>query len=37
MSCSISNVLASAGLDNIMRWVPFDINENELRNRLKIK
>ncbi|HPM04076.1 MAG TPA: glutamate mutase L [Candidatus Cloacimonas sp.] len=37
MSYSISNVLASAGLDNIMRWVPFDINEGELRNMIKNK
>ncbi len=37
MSYSISNVLASAGLDNIMRWVPFDIDEGELRNMIKNK
>jgi len=37
MSYSISNVLASAGLPNIMRWVPFDINESELRNMIKNK
>jgi len=37
MSYSISNVLASSGLDNIMRWVPFDINESELRNMIKNK
>ncbi len=37
MSYSISNVLASAGLDNIMRWVPLDIDENELRNMIKNK
>jgi len=37
MSYSISNVLASSGLDNIMRWVPFDINEGELRNMIKNK
>lgn len=37
MSYSISNVMASAGLDNVMRWVPFDINEVELRNRIKNK
>ena len=37
MSYSISNVLASSGLENIMRWVPFDINENELRNMIKNK
>ncbi|HNW24415.1 MAG TPA: glutamate mutase L [Candidatus Cloacimonas sp.] len=37
LSYSISNVLASAGLENIMRWVPFDIDESELRNMIKNK
>lgn len=37
MSYSISNVLAEAGLENILRWVPFDINESDLRNRIKNK
>jgi len=37
MSYSISNVLASAGLDNILRWVPFDIDVKELRNMIKNK
>jgi uncharacterized protein (TIGR01319 family) len=37
MSYSISNVLASAGLENILRWVPFDIDESELRNMIKNK
>lgn len=37
MSYSISNVLASAGLNNILRWVPFDINESGLRNMIKNK
>jgi len=37
MSYSISNVLATAGLDNILRWVPFDINEADLRNMIKNK
>lgn len=37
MSYSISNVLASSGLDNILRWVPFDIDENALRNMIKNK
>lgn len=37
MSYSISNVLAEAGLENILRWVPFDIDESELRNRIKNK
>ncbi len=37
MSYSISNVFAEAGLDNVMRWVPFNIKESELRNRIKNK
>jgi uncharacterized protein (TIGR01319 family) len=37
MSYSISNVLASTGLDNILRWVPFDIDESGLRNMIKNK
>ncbi|MEA3500037.1 MAG: glutamate mutase L [Candidatus Marinimicrobia bacterium] len=34
MSYSISNVLAEATLPNIQRWVPFEIDEVELRNRI---
>jgi uncharacterized protein (TIGR01319 family) len=37
MSYSVSNVLASTGLENVLRWVPFDIDERELRNRIKNK
>ena len=37
MSYSVSNVLAEAGLDPIMRWVPFDIEEADLRDRIKNK
>src|SRR5437867_3308325 len=37
LSYSISNVLAEAGLANIMRWVPFTIEEQILRNRIKNK
>ncbi len=37
MSYSISNVMAEAGLANILRWLPFDIDEQDLRNRLKNK
>ncbi len=37
MSYSISNVLAESGLPNIMRWVPFTIDEQTLRNRIKNK
>ncbi|MFP4058230.1 MAG: glutamate mutase L, partial [Candidatus Brocadiia bacterium] len=37
MSYSVSNVLAEAGLDDILRWVPFDIEEADLRDRIKNK
>jgi uncharacterized protein (TIGR01319 family) len=37
MSYSISNVLAEAGLDNVLRWVPFDMDEDDLSNRIKNK
>jgi hypothetical protein len=37
MSYSVSNVLAEAGLPNIMRWMPFTIDEQTLRNRIKNK
>ncbi len=37
MSYSISNVLAESGLANIMRWVPFRVEEKDLRNRIKNK
>ncbi|MDD2804075.1 MAG: glutamate mutase L [Elusimicrobiales bacterium] len=37
MSYSISNVMAETGLANILRWLPFDIEEQDLRNRLKNK
>ncbi len=37
MSYSISNVLASAGLDNVMRWVPFHVEEADFRNRIRNK
>ncbi|MBN1233963.1 MAG: glutamate mutase L [Candidatus Coatesbacteria bacterium] len=37
MSYSISNVLAEAGLENIMRWVPFNFDESDIRNRIKNK
>ncbi len=34
MSYSVCNVLAEAGLDNVLRWVPFDIDKEELNNRI---
>ena len=37
MSYSISNVCAEATLPNILRWVPLDMDERELRNRVKNK
>ncbi len=37
MSYSISNVLVEAGLENILRWVPFDIDPSDLRNRIRNK
>ncbi len=37
MSYSISNVVAEATLPNVLRWVHFDMDERELRNRVKNK
>ena len=37
MSYSVSNVLAEAGLENIMRWLPFRMEEGDLRNRIRNK
>jgi uncharacterized protein (TIGR01319 family) len=37
MSYSVSNVLAESGLPNVMRWVPFNMDEGEVRNRIKNK
>ncbi len=37
MSYSVSNVLAEAGIANVMRWASFDIEEQDLRNRIKNK
>jgi uncharacterized protein (TIGR01319 family) len=34
MSYSVANVLAEAGLSNILRWVRSDIDEEDLRNRI---
>ncbi len=34
MSYSVCNVLAEAGLANVLRWVPLDIDEKELTNRI---
>src|SRR3989454_1632662 len=37
LSYSVSNVLAEAGLASILRWVPFMIEEQTLRNRIQNK
>src|SRR6478735_6979537 len=37
MSYSISNVCAETGFPNILRWVPFEMDESALRNRVKNK
>ncbi|MEE3233912.1 MAG: glutamate mutase L [Candidatus Latescibacterota bacterium] len=37
MSYSISNVLAESGLPNILRWIPFDLQSADLRDRIKNK
>lgn len=37
MSYSVSNVMAEAGIENILRWVPFPVDEGDLRNRIKNK
>lgn len=37
MSYSICNVLLEAGVPNIMRWIPFTIDEADLRNRIRNK
>ncbi|MBU1319951.1 MAG: glutamate mutase L [candidate division Zixibacteria bacterium] len=37
MSYSVSNVFKEATLPNVMRWVPFHMDERDLRNRVKNK
>lgn len=37
MSYSISNVCAEAGMDDVLRWVHIEMDERELRNRVKNK
>ncbi len=37
MSYSICNVLKEAGIENIARWLPFEIDPAEVRNRLRNK
>ena len=37
MSYSVANVMAEAGLENILRWVPFPVDEGTLRNGIRNK
>jgi uncharacterized protein (TIGR01319 family) len=37
MSYSVANVLVEAGAAHIQRWLPFDLSEAELRDRLRNK
>ena len=37
MSYSISNVLAEAGVEGVSRWMPFRMDETDLRDRIKNK
>jgi hypothetical protein len=37
MSYSISNVLTESGVPNVMRWVPFSMDEKALRNSIRNK
>jgi len=37
MSYSICNVMLEAGLANIRRWLPFELDDYEIRNRLRNK
>lgn len=37
MSYSICNVLKEAGIENIARWLPFELEPSEVRNRLRNK
>ena len=34
MSYSVCNVLAESGFNNVARWVPFDMDETDLTNRI---
>lgn len=37
MSYSVCNVLTAAGAENVLRWLPFDLDEDRLRNGLRNK
>jgi len=37
MSYSICNVMKVAGLDNILRWIPFEMDQEDIEDRLRNK
>ncbi len=37
MSYSVSNVLTEAGMENVLRWVPFSLSRDALGNRVRNK
>ena len=37
MSYSVTNVMKEAGIDNIMRWIPFSLDKEEVASRLMNK
>jgi len=37
MSYSVTNVMKEAGIENILRWIPFDLDEEEVASRLMNK
>ncbi|MDR4506383.1 MAG: glutamate mutase L [Candidatus Scalindua sp.] len=37
MSYSISNVVAETGIENIMKWLSFEVDEADVQNRIKNK
>jgi len=37
MSYSICNVIKEAGIDNVIRWLPFEIDRDEVENKLRNK
>ena len=37
MSYSVTNVMREAGIENIMRWIPFDLDTEEVSSRLMNK
>ncbi|MGD8450960.1 MAG: glutamate mutase L [Phycisphaerae bacterium] len=37
MSYSISQVVADAGFENVVRWVPLELDERDVRNRIRNK